>query len=941
MTLTEYDATNGAVERTRAYTGDTEDPASLVSETSYTTDEDGRVTDETSRVEGEKTATTSRSYNGPGDALSRVDEADGDVVESIYGTDAMTAPEVAEYALDDDMPLALGRGVGRLLMTKRDGLVVSQYRYDRDGRTDAVWSGPRDEGYLAAAYMYDGNGRVLKEIIHAAGVVRTNEYDDAGRLEITATSQMGVLGQPVARLEHLYDDAGRLLMVCDTRRGDCNDPAVEHPGYGIVSFRAYDTKGAFQGNYAIDGQVLDLTDDFQAGRLAYIEDQAGATFFEYDALGRVVAVVRHDGSLAAFKQSKLSVVRYAYGEQGQLVSIRYPSGRLVRYIYCADKERLCAVKVQMIPHDEESEVFVVSGVDYRPSGEPSRWRWGESVADFHTVDRDLLGQIQRIGDVLGFAAVSSMEWDYDEDGDVTEERSQLGSDAEKKLLFYRDESRDFLDGWSSPLTGQFHDLVYDAAGRRSGENIIINEGLAVFGAYAYNADHPERLSFRETNVEIEGVLEAVLTYDGIGQVSSIDWGTPSSPPEVNLAYGSLGNVVAAEMSTTGAFRFLYDHDMRRVKKVGPVYGSYLGVIDESDYVDPALIGYVDAALIDLEFTPFPGSYLATRFRYGLGAEVLEEREQLRVEDDDGDIHVIPSLIDEPIYLMGERIAVVHRSEEDGEAMLYYISTDRMGVPRTAFAGDGTIVAAVTMDAWGRGKLEPVPDADSGSPDPPSMQARYPGQYQDDETGLIENRYRTYIPELGMYTSMDAFPRSTEPGTFGPQYYAYAAARPLVLVDSDGRRFQSANEAARAAARAIRNLTQVWTNDIEFCSIIYMDTECAEGDARRPWNYTRPARYDDPIRAVDRCPWSPGLADARGSLYAGLHNHPARLDADILNGRDRATLTRASTTGPLHAYLIAPSPGLPFAELIFFRYVSGQGTTAIYDQIWRESILPLP
>jgi RHS repeat-associated protein len=54
------------------------------------------------------------------------------------------------------------------------------------------------------------------------------------------------------------------------------------------------------------------------------------------------------------------------------------------------------------------------------------------------------------------------------------------------------------------------------------------------------------------------------------------------------------------------------------------------------------------------------------------------------------------------------------------------------------------------------------------------------------TCLIENRWRTYIPSLGSYTSPDPEHRASVMSGMGPQAYQYASGRPLKYSDPDGR-----------------------------------------------------------------------------------------------------------------------------------------------------------
>ena len=66
----------------------------------------------------------------------------------------------------------------------------------------------------------------------------------------------------------------------------------------------------------------------------------------------------------------------------------------------------------------------------------------------------------------------------------------------------------------------------------------------------------------------------------------------------------------------------------------------------------------------------------------------------------------------------------------------------------------------------------------------SLNARFPGQWFQAETGLHYNWHRSYDPSLGRYTQVD-------PLGFvdGPNVFNYAAGSPQTFVDKDGRLIQ--------------------------------------------------------------------------------------------------------------------------------------------------------
>jgi RHS repeat-associated protein len=77
---------------------------------------------------------------------------------------------------------------------------------------------------------------------------------------------------------------------------------------------------------------------------------------------------------------------------------------------------------------------------------------------------------------------------------------------------------------------------------------------------------------------------------------------------------------------------------------------------------------------------------------------------------------------------------------------YAIITDHLGTPRAMFDGAGTQVWSASIDAYGH--LRNVEGHPSACP------FRWPGQYEDEETGLYYNRFRYYSTDGSTYISPD-------------------------------------------------------------------------------------------------------------------------------------------------------------------------------------------
>jgi RHS repeat-associated protein len=128
-------------------------------------------------------------------------------------------------------------------------------------------------------------------------------------------------------------------------------------------------------------------------------------------------------------------------------------------------------------------------------------------------------------------------------------------------------------------------------------------------------------------------------------------------------------------------------------------------------------------------------------------------------------------------------APIVKALPDG-AFLHIVS-DHLGTPREMFDAKGALVWSADHHVWGavrtaraQGSLAPKP-----SPDPHLAELhcpfRFPGQYEDAETGLYYNRHRHYDPLTGQYASPDPIGLA---GGDRPQGYV---SNPSVWVDPFG------------------------------------------------------------------------------------------------------------------------------------------------------------
>ncbi|WP_437737373.1 RHS repeat-associated core domain-containing protein [Sorangium sp. So ce1335] len=122
--------------------------------------------------------------------------------------------------------------------------------------------------------------------------------------------------------------------------------------------------------------------------------------------------------------------------------------------------------------------------------------------------------------------------------------------------------------------------------------------------------------------------------------------------------------------------------------------------------------------------------------------------------------------------LAHRDALVRASGERVDGGWVHYINDPVGHPRALVSGQGEVLCRVRRNVWGQ--------VDAGEHDQATTPLRFPGQYADDETGVVYNRYRYYDPETGRYISPDPLGLAG-----GLRPFGYASNRPLAMIDPDG------------------------------------------------------------------------------------------------------------------------------------------------------------
>ena len=129
------------------------------------------------------------------------------------------------------------------------------------------------------------------------------------------------------------------------------------------------------------------------------------------------------------------------------------------------------------------------------------------------------------------------------------------------------------------------------------------------------------------------------------------------------------------------------------------------------------------------------------------------------------------------YLYAEGFAPVQVHDVAGATTSSYdVHTDHLDTPRLLTNSTGAAVWTSRHRAFGQAHIETDPDGDGTSL---TFPFRFPGQYEDAETGLHYNWHRYYHPRTGRYLSADPVPQRSD------NLYLYAGNNSQTFIDPLG------------------------------------------------------------------------------------------------------------------------------------------------------------
>lgn len=326
----------------------------------------------------------------------------------------------------------------RIALTNPNNAITS-YSYDQANRLIKV----TQSGDVTISYTYDRRNN-LTSVTDANGNTTTYEYDKQNRLTKTTSPDTGITS-------YSYDKNGNLKTKTDAK--------------GVVANYTYDTANRLTAISFPDpqdniGYAYDTCVNGK-GRLCTMQDQSGTTTYEYTTKGQIKKETRSIGTTTF-------ITEYGYDKNGNVTSMKYPSGRVIIYNYANDK----------VTGVLNNGIQIAVNIGYKPFGGLSALTFGNGIQQANTYD-----QQYRLTNLTA-NSIQDLGYGYDKNGNITAITDNL--DATKTKVY----GYDALDRLAS-AQGPWGTLgySYDKVGNRKTENH--ND---VTTSYGYKANSTQLIS---------------------------------------------------------------------------------------------------------------------------------------------------------------------------------------------------------------------------------------------------------------------------------------------------------------------------------------------------------------------------------------------------------------------------------------------------------------
>ena len=319
------------------------------------------------------------------DSGNTIERATSYVFDLNNRLDSITAGgQLTDVAIDD---------LGNLTNVTDPNLASTQHLYDALNRLDQT----TDALMGITDYDYDAHDN-LETVTAPNGATTSYLYNGLDDLEQETSPDRGVTS-------YMHDAAGNVRMKIDAR--------------GKLTTYDYDALNRLTLETLDDGSTIIYEYDTgpnALGRLSKITDSSGSTDWLFDNFGAVTQKTQLVGPVSL-------VTQYGYDNEGRMLTMTYPSGKVLTYGYNS---------YQISSLDVDGTVLM-QNIAYDPFGPAKSWSWGDGRSFSRDFDlRGLMTSINNDGvaqtltyDAAGYLDVQlggglDVTYDYDLLGRVTD-----------------------------------------------------------------------------------------------------------------------------------------------------------------------------------------------------------------------------------------------------------------------------------------------------------------------------------------------------------------------------------------------------------------------------------------------------------------------------------------------------------------------------------------
>lgn len=599
-----------------------------------------------------------------------------------------------------------------------------RFSYDQEGSLTR-WTTPVGE----SIYRTESGGRV--RLFDDEGDIAAYQYDEAGNLMqfsdgVGRTTTFQYLAQDLLAAATLpdgrqirweYDQSRRISKVIDAVG---NATQFEYSLFGTPVHTLY-----------ADGSATGATVDLEDNVTELRNSLGDAARFVYDQAFRTREIVSFDGRIDRYEYNDSNeVCRYtdptgrtkelAYDDNGNLTEARFPDGLAVRYEF-DELDRVTAV-LAVAPEGSTGAptavLFKYNANDYVTAETTGRF----SAFFDHDAAGNLVGIRSTLGRKLAFEVrrrltrklsegSDEFRFDYSAAGELT--RITMPNGMEQRLTFdtcarltrrevfnrenvlvaWRAFSYDDADRLARISDWRIGDRRYRYDNRDRLTAVLSGSGQ-VLEEYQYDSEHnllgshDIAASTVMPGNRLTGLGQSTISYDDWGNITEI-----TGREVTSLVYGSLEHLESVSRDGVLTGKYEYDLLLRRTRKTTPTD-------DVRFYYHVNLLSTLDSVRHGRwDFTYIPDTFI-------------------------------------PL-------------SQAGPSGRYYYSFDQIGTPTEIWDSRGSLVAAISSEAFGtKRRVERFGGFDGPTP------FHFAGQYVDEESGLHYSRFRYYWPAAARFTSQD-------------------------------------------------------------------------------------------------------------------------------------------------------------------------------------------